>query len=932
MIGYAFLLSKGSLTSRLGADGPAQQGYCMRVRSSSCVSLIIAVIVVVRGLSTVYAEDASPFPIVRDGQAVVQVVAAGDDPVLDAAVADLVDYVQRISGAKLPVTKGTEDLPGPTLHIGETAMFDRTAEARKAIKLDGFVIARVGEDAIIAGNIPAGTANGIWTVLQDQFAVRWYYTGPLWEIVPQSKSLSLTIKPNAAGGAYIENPSFYGRRLHGPPPSPEFGRRMRMTQKGVELPYTGTTHVLDKLVNPQKYGDHPDYFAFWDGKRHVEKGVQPCFTHPDMFDVFMKYVREGGSSFGINDNMSACHCERCLAVDGKSEPYNGMWNCSESYFQLIARVAAQTAKEFPDRQLGVMAYQLTDSPPKTVEHIGDNVSVVLCQDTAQYFDPQYKEIDQRMSAEWAKKVGHVGFYDYLGINFWTPRYFPHIVADQMRHLARVGVQGYGTHRSTMIDSSMPMWYLLYQLMWNAELDPDAVISSMMTDLYGKAAEPMGQFYKHWEDCWQRQTKGQWFRGMDNFRGEMQIYTWEDIERGRALLEEAAKLADDAKVRERIGVIRRQYAFTYTSAKAYTVSTNAIDWKPTTNHEDAIAMSNNVVDAWLDWAEQLHVIQSTPDTPLSGWPGKTGWVRMWGFKQQMRDAALAPLVRWACANEEKTDPQRLRFIERTLAGVGILSREQIEDHVTREANATYRKPRADGLRVADVPRVPGRVPLRAADADWDGIAHIDALPWVFHARPADQKLGRYDEPLVQNYIDPPMPDDQSMTWQAAWDDQRLYLRVVVKDQTHVQNQPPADMWKEDSLQIALTPNRDDFERKTTSWGYIWGGYRGNETEFGISLRDKAVQKHVWHSPKPLKDAKAEDLIEAAASRHGDRTVYEAAVQWRLLPGFEPKPRKSFGICLVINDVDQGERRSAEYGSGVIQAKRPTEFAALRLGER
>lgn len=895
------------------------------------VLLLTGVVPTAADLNSVHAADAPSFAIVHDGQPVVGVLVAGENPVLDAAVKDLTQYVEQISGAKLKVIKGTEDTPGPTLHIGETALFERTVETRKGIKLDGFVIARVGEDAIITGNIPQGTANGIYTILQDQFGVRWYYTGPLWEVVPKADSLAIACKPNAAGGAYLENPSFYGRQMWGKMPSVEFGRRMRMTHENVRLPYTGTGHSLNGVVNPQKHGDHPDYFAFWDDKRHVEHDVHPCFTHPDMFDIFMKYVREGGSSFGVNDNHSACKCERCLAVDGESPPYNGIWNFSESYFQLIARVAAQTAKEFPDRQLGVFAYQLTTIPPKTVEHIGDNVTVVLCEDTAQNFDPKYKELDQRIAAGWVKKAGAVRFYDYIGINYWTPRYFPHILADQMRHIARIGVKGYGTHYVSMIDSSMPMYYLLYQLLWNAEIDPNVVVDQMITDLYGKAAGPIGRFYEHWEQCWERQPKGRWLWGLDTIGGEMEIYKWEDFQRGRELLEEAARLADDENVRRRIDFLRQRYDFTYTSAAAYLVSMDAINWQPTDNHEDAIAKSNAVVEAWHTWARQYHIAQALPGLPVSGWPGKTGLVRMWGLKQQMRDAALAPLVRWACANEGRLEPSRLRFIEQTLAGVGILNRERIEHHVTHEANASHRKPRADGLRVADVPHVDDNLRLSAPAEDWPRIPHVDELPWIFHARPADPNLGRYDEPIRFYYSDPPVPDDQSMTWQCAWDKDRLYLRVVVKDQTHVQNQPAADMWKEDSLQVAFNPQRDNFELKAGSWDYIWGGYKRNEAEFGISLRDKVVQKHVWHSPKLPEGVKAEDLIDTAAAWHGGQTIYEVAVKWPLLSGFTPEPRKSFGICLVVNDVDKGDRRSAEYGSGVIHAKRPTEFAALRLVE-
>ena len=879
------------------------------------------------------AAGSISFPVVQDGQPIVRVVVEGDNETLTAAVKDLETYVERISGAKLEVTKGTEDLPGPTLHLGETALFPRTADARKQLIADGFVIARIAEDLIIAGNLPQAAANGIWTVLQDQFGVRWYYAGPLWEIVPQRESLTITFEPNASSGVYLENPSFHGRKLWGRAPTDAFGRRMRLTQKGVPLPYVGAGHHLNHVVNPDKHGDHPDYFAYYDGRRHVEGGVHPCFTHPDMFDVFMEHVRGGGGgSFGVIDNLTACKCERCLAVDGKSEPYMGMWNFSESFFQLMVRVAEQTAKEFPDRRLGVFAYQLTNAPPKTVDHIGKNVDVVLCQDTSQYFDPEYKRIDQEMSAEWVRKCGHVRFYDYIGINYWMPRYFPHILSDQFKHIARVGVAGYGTHSTSMIDTSMPMFYLLYQLLWDANTDPDQLVDEMIRDLYGKAAGPIADFYKHWEECWQRQTKGRWFWGMDNFRGEMKIYTPADIKRGHDLLLRAAAAArrEDEKVKQRVQFLKDRYEFTRRAAEAHFISTNVINWTPTANEKDAIGQSARVVWAWETFARALDKVNKLKGTSVSGWLGKTGRVRAWGLKQQMRDAALAPLVRWACANEGRVEPDRLRTIEKDLANLAVANRTAIEKRVTKRVDAAYRKPRADGLRVPDVPRVDAPITLRAVPNDWPGVPRVEAAEWVFRARPPDQKIGKYQEPMLQNYVDPPALEDQSMTWQCAWDDDHLYIRIVVHDDKHEQGQLAPAMWKEDSVQIAFNPERDNFTYNLSSWDYIWGGYHRNESEFGISAHGNATDVHVWRSPPGLpKDIDVRSMIRAKAARHGTQTIYETAVDWRLLTGFNPEADRSFGVCIVVNDTDHGQRRSAEYGSGIASAKRPTEFAGLRL---
>ncbi|MBN2476427.1 MAG: DUF4838 domain-containing protein [Pirellulales bacterium] len=876
-----------------------------------------------------------PFVLVRDGQPAATVVYAGDDAVVQAAAEDLGHYVEQISGAKLQVSRGVDDLPGPTLHLGATSLYRRLASVEDAIKLDGFAMRRVGEDLIIAGKIPQGTANGVATVLQDHFGVRWYYAGSLWETVPEHSTLKIKLAPGAAGAARVVNPSLLGRFAYSDLKDKHFHRRARLTLPGVKLPYSGTGHHLSRVVNPEKSRDRPEYFAYWDGKHHVEPGVHPCFTHPDMPAIFLDEVREGKGTFGVNDNLSACRCARCLQVDGQSEPYLGMVNVSESYFQLIAQVAKEAAIVRPDLRLGVFAYQLTNAPPKTVAHIGENVDVVLCQDTSQYFDIAHKDRDQRMSADWVKKCGHVRFYDYVGISYWTPRYFPHILADQIKHLDRIGVAGYGTHSSAMIDSSMPMYYLLSRLLWNTDLDPDALVAEMIADLYCESAGPIADFYAHWEAVWQRQKRARWLFGMDDFRGEMSLYAWDDFEKGQALLQKASALAKEERVGRRVAYLRERYAFTYESAKAFTVSMRATQWKPTANHEDAIELSNAVTDAWRLWADRFDRSYLLEGTPMASWLDKPCRVRVWALKQQMRDAVLAPLVRWVCANEGRIPPEELRRIEHVLAGVGMLNRSIIEGRVTERVEAVPYMPRVDSLLVADVPKIPTPPRLEADEPSWRDAGPLDAAPWVFLDRTKKWEVGKYEDPVAQHHYvmhRPPVRDDLSMDCQAGWDDANLYLRVRVKDERHVQNQPPPAMWKEDSIRLALNPQRDSFLYDVHSWAYIWGGYRGCELDLGVSLCDQATRVHVEATPERLpRTLDPTSLIRATARRRPPYTVYELAIDWRLLPDFAPAAERSLGLWLVVHDTDQGERISAEYGSAVNRVKRPAGFSAIRLVE-
>ena len=113
------------------------------------------------------APEAIEFPLVRDGRPAARVLVAGQDDDLAAGVADLKEYVRRITDAELEIRSGAEDLPGPTLHLGATDLFASTAAARAAIRGDGFLLAVRGEDCIVTGSSVRGTTHGIMTLLGD---------------------------------------------------------------------------------------------------------------------------------------------------------------------------------------------------------------------------------------------------------------------------------------------------------------------------------------------------------------------------------------------------------------------------------------------------------------------------------------------------------------------------------------------------------------------------------------------------------------------------------------------------------------------------------------------------------------------------------------------------------------------------------------------
>lgn len=213
--------------------------------------------------------------------------------------------------------------------------------------------------------------------------------------------------------------------------------------------------------------------------------------------------------------------------------------------------------------------------------------------------------------------------------------------------------------------------------------------------------------------------------------------------------------------------------------------------------------------------------------------------------------------------------------------------------------------------------------------------FDAAPRVYMDRTQKRELGKYEDPVAQHHYvmrQPPVRDDLFPSVQAAWDDHLLYLRFDVRDERHVQSGPPSDIWKEDSIRVALTPQRDHLLYDVDSWTFIWSGYRGCELATGVALGQMKPIIKVDTLPEEIPEATDRAaLISVAVRRYPSRTVYELAIDWQLIPDFKPAPGKSLGIWLVVHDTDQGELVAAEYGSSVNRVKRPTGFSAVRLVE-
>lgn len=210
-----------------------------------------------------------------------------------------------------------------------------------------------------------------------------------------------------------------------------------------------------------------------------------------------------------------------------------------------------------------------------------------------------------------------------------------------------------------------------------------------------------------------------------------------------------------------------------------------------------------------------------------------------------------------------------------------------------------------LTVLAAPAVP-----RGASPDWAAIPAVDFSGW-------------------DPFGGPIAAEDCSATFQAAHGADGLHLRVVVRDDEHLQTRSGEDIWSQDAIQIGLDPD----VQKTWEANDLFGLKGHRVFEYGVAWDGLKPMTWRWVSYVPeLPVGTPEPRIRLRTTRKGDLTTYEILLPWAVL-GLDQAPRKgsAIGIALSLADADTGKknRRALRLFNGVSEGKDPEKYGPLWL---
>jgi len=179
-------------------------------------------------------------------------------------------------------------------------------------------------------------------------------------------------------------------------------------------------------------------------------------------------------------------------------------SANDAPFKLANEVAVALEKAFPgqNKMVGLYAYNWHSEPPAF--KLEPNVYVQM---TMGFLQSNYS-IDQLMDM-WSKKATNLGFYDYYSTFRWDNDIWPggRVARKQypigmIKTFQEVNAKS-GAFATSISAESGGNWalhgrsyYLASKLMWNPDLNPEAILEDFYDKAFGPAAAAMKKYYSY----------------------------------------------------------------------------------------------------------------------------------------------------------------------------------------------------------------------------------------------------------------------------------------------------------------------------------------------------------------------------------------------------------------------------------------------------
>lgn len=420
-------------------------------------------------------------------------------------------FLEMISGAFFPISFEAESGTGPAIFLGES---DRLSQIDKTINFtalgnEDFIIRTAGEHLILAGGKLRGSMYAVYSFLEDVLGCRWYSS----EVsrIPRIEKLAISELNKKEMPAFEYREPYWKDAL-----DKDWAARNRCnssasgldSERGGKVNYRSVHTFYPRIPPEEHYNDHPEWYSVLSNKKRTWEYGQLCLTNPEvvkkMADAVMKWM-EGdpeGNIFSVsqNDWHVACECPPCAEVDNYEGSHSG------TLVHFVNAVAERTAKRFPEKYVGTLAYTYTEVPPKFVRP-NDHVVIRLCNMNHLTGCDAHPLIECPLNFRyrdnligWSKIADRVYIWDYVTnfAHFLQPMPLWYANKKDLQFYSQYGVDGIFEQGCTPTEAAagaeLTAW-LEAKLLWNPERDLDDLMNDFITGYYGVAAEPINNYHR-----------------------------------------------------------------------------------------------------------------------------------------------------------------------------------------------------------------------------------------------------------------------------------------------------------------------------------------------------------------------------------------------------------------------------------------------------
>jgi len=419
------------------------------------------------------------------------VVPSSSTPDESRAAEVLQAHLLEISGAALPIVKASRSRSPYEIVMGQNERLDelKTNINLNELREDGFVIKTDSSRLIIAGGSEKGTLYGVYSFLESYLNCRMYTATA--KVIPKTDRVAI---PLIKEDKQIPAIGFRDTHYRGSwEPAYTEWHKLDHGPNGERPNWGMFVHTFNALVPPETfYSEHPEYFAMVKGARIP---TQLCLTNKAVLELTIQSLRRKIAenptayywSVSQNDNRDYCTCDNCKAIDDREGSPSGS----------IIQFVNQVADAFPDKMISTLAYEYGRHAPKTLKP-RDNVNIMLCsieayRDKPLEQDPHSADFVQDVK-DWGKIAKDIIIWDYVIQFNHLVSPFPnlHVLQPNLQFFVRNGVNAMFEQGNREVGGEFAELraYMISKLMWNPDIDINALMNDFLQGYYGAAAKPI----------------------------------------------------------------------------------------------------------------------------------------------------------------------------------------------------------------------------------------------------------------------------------------------------------------------------------------------------------------------------------------------------------------------------------------------------------